>query len=284
MWPRWGILRLMVEYTHHSGRHLIRIADFNGMRTLRFERNSQSSMRLDDPYATDIEYVAYLHLTRAIVPAPARVLVLGLGGGTLVKQLWRECPDLVIDAVEIDPEIVAVAKEFFALPDDPRIRIHLGDGREFVETSPEVYDIIVVDAYDDGQMPRHLTTEEFMLGIQARLKPGGVAAYNIIGTVSGTLSRPLRSLVRTAGNVWRAQWLFTVNSFEPGGPSPENVIMLTTDTEVTEEQLLARIADRVGGTVQVPGFERFGQHLYRKRLRSGDVPILADERRRRRGR
>lgn len=239
-------------------------------------------MRLDDPYATDIEYVAFLHLTLAVVPQPTRALVIGLGGGTFVKQLWRDHPQLHIDAVEIDAEVAAIAREFFALPDDPRIAVHVGDGRTFLESSGDTYDIIVVDAYDDDHIPRPLTTEEFMRLAYAHLAPGGVVAYNVIGTVAGAQSKHLRSLHRTASNVWHSIWLFRVDAAVPGEQCPENVILLASDAELGDDALLERIADRVGGAVSVPGFECFGERLYRGPLRTGDVPIITDPRTRRR--
>ncbi|MDZ4178141.1 MAG: fused MFS/spermidine synthase [Coriobacteriia bacterium] len=266
----------MAEYSHTSTHHRLHVADNNGVRTLRFERNQQSSMRLDDTFATDIEYVGYLHLTRAVVPDPARALVIGLGGGMFVKQLWRDHPALIIDAVELDSEVVAIAREFFALPDDPRINVHVGDGREWLEASGASYDIIVVDAYDDDRIPVALTTEGFMHSAVTHLNPGGVIAYNIIGAISGSKSKPLRSLYRTAANVWRTVWLFTVDAIDPGGPRPENVVLLASDASLPDEELCARIADRVGGRVSVPDFERFGEHLYRGPIRTGDVPILTD--------
>lgn len=269
----------MVEYSHTSNHHLVRVADFNGVRTLRFERNQQSSMRLDDPFDTDIEYVGYLHLALAVAPHARRVLVIGLGGGTLVKQLWRDHPDLQIDAVEIDAEVVEVARELFELPEDPRITVYIAEGRSFLETSVQTYDIIVVDAYNDDHMPVQLTTEQFMLTAHAHLAPGGVIAYNTISTIAGTYSKPLRRLHKTAGNVWRRLWLFRVASLAPNLVGPENVVVLASDAEVSEEQLLARIANRVDGSVSVPGFETFGERLYRGKLRTGDVAISTDPRR-----
>src|SRR5574340_860560 len=121
----------MAEYSHTSEHHRIHVADWNGVRTLRFERNQQSSMRLDDPFGTDIEYIGYLHLPLAVKPDARHALVIGLGGGTLVKQLWRDHPSLHIDAVEIDAEVAEVAREFFGVPDDPRIAVHVAEGRSF---------------------------------------------------------------------------------------------------------------------------------------------------------
>lgn len=272
----------MAEYRHTSAHNRIRVVDAGGVRSLRFERNHQSSMRLDDPFATDIEYIGYLHLTRAVVPDPHRALVVGLGGGTFMKQLWRDCPQLAIDAVEIDAEVVAVARELFSLPDDERITVHVADGRTFLETTPSRYDIVVIDAFEDDVMPRHLTTEEFMFTARARMNPGAALAYNVIGTVSDTPGKSLLSLHRTASNIWRHVWTFTVGALEPDGIAPANVVLLMTDAEVGEDELLARIASRVSGTVRVEGYERYGEDLHRGALRSGDVPILTDHLRRRR--
>jgi spermidine synthase len=181
-----------------------------------------------------------------------------------------------VDAVEIDAEVAAIAHELFELPDDPRICVHVTDGRAFLEASSDAYDIIVIDAYDDDHIPRPLVTEEFMRTAYAHLTPDGVIAYNVIGTIAGNQSKPLRSLHRTASNVWRRVWLFRVDATVPGEQRPENVILLASDAEVPDDLLLERIADRVGGSVSVPGFERFGEQLHRGPLRTGDVPILTD--------
>ena len=95
-------------YEHTSAFHRLRVTDDNGVRLLKFERNQQSSMHLDDPFETDIEYVGYFHIALAIQPAIERVLVIGLGGGTLVKRMWRDYPEMRIDAVEIDPDVAEV--------------------------------------------------------------------------------------------------------------------------------------------------------------------------------
>ncbi len=274
--PRVGYASAVAEYSHRSKHHLIRVADCNGVRTLRFERNQQSSMRLDDPFGTDLEYVGYLHLPLAVKPDASRALVIGLGGGTLVKQLWHDHPSLHIDAVELDAEVAEVARELFGVPDDPRITVHVAEGRAFLEASTGAYDFIVVDAYDDDRMPLLLTTEQFMHAARAHMPVDGTIAYNIIGAVTGARSKPLRRLHKTAANVWRNVWLFTVASLVPDGARPENVILLASDAPLSEDDLLARIASRVGGAVSVPGFETFGEQLHRGKLRGGDVAILSD--------
>lgn len=263
-------------YEHHSAYHRLRVVDDNGVRTLIFEHNHQSSMHLDDPFESDIEYVGYLHLTLAVKPDAARTLVLGLGGGSVVKRMWRDYPKMWLDVVELDPEVVDIARSFFELPDDPRITVIVEDGRSFVRRAAGPYDIIIIDAFDDDRIPRPMTTEEFLRECRDLLAPGGVIAYNVIGSVRGDESKPFRSLHRTASNVWRNVWTFTVGSADGSPEHTGNLVMLATDAEVTEDTLLERIAVRVGGLVTVPAFERFGDDLYRGSLRTGDVPLITD--------
>jgi len=266
--------------------HRLRVTDNDGVRLLKFEHNQQSSMHLDDPYQTDIEYVGYLHLTIAAAPWATRVLVIGLGGGSLVKRMWRDYPWMRIDAVEIDPEVVIVARELFALPDDDRVRVFTEDGRTFVSTSVDSYDIIVVDAFDDDHVPRQLLTEEFMRDCRDLLTPNGVIAYNVIGALYGPHSKSFRSLYRTVANVWRRIWIFPLGISDDQADKTRNIVMLASSADLSDDDLLARIGDRLGGIVTVPAFERFGEDLYRGPIRTGDVPILSEPPRctRRRGR
>jgi len=263
-------------YTHDSPYHRIHVSDANGVRSLRFEHNRQSSMYLDDPFETDIDYCGYMHLTLAVQPEAASALVIGLGGGSVVKRMWRDYPGMRLDVVELDPEIVEIARVLFAVPEDGRIRIAVEDGRAFLSRSAENYDIIVVDAFDDDRIPRPLLTEEFMRLCRDRLAPGGVVAWNVVGTVTGEYSKPFRCLHRTASNVWPRVWTFAIGRSESMPDAVHNVIVLASDAELTDEEFESRIADRVGGRVSVPGFGRFGEDLYRGSVRTGDVPILTD--------
>lgn len=264
-------------YEHDTDYHRIRVTDNDGVRLLKFERNQQSSMRLDDPFETDIEYVGYLHLTLAVRPDARRALVIGLGGGSVVKRMWRDYPGISIDVVEIDSEVVEVAREFFEVPDDPRIRIFTEEGRGFVRLAPDIYDIVIVDAFDDDRVPRQLTCEEFMRDARDCMSAGGVIAYNFIGSIYGPHSKPFRSLYRTLANTWSRIWVFPLEFSQDARDTSRNVIVLASDAELTDDELLERISTRVEGTVTVPKFERFGEDLYRGAIRSGDVPLLIEK-------
>ena len=97
-----------------------------------------------------------------------------------LRELGRH-PELeVMDICEIDEEVIRVAREF--LPeiscgfDDPRVKIHIADGSEFVRNHPEEYDVIVVDSTDPGGPGAPLFGEEFYRNMKRALRPGGVIA------------------------------------------------------------------------------------------------------------
>ena len=128
--------------------HRMYVLDGDEIRYLRFDSTFQSAMELDDPYATVFDYTDYLQLGLAYAPSTRRVLFIGLGGGSAVKRMWRDFPALQLHAVEIDPEVVRVAERWFELPrDSPRLEVTAEDGRRFLQTSDERWDMIVVDAY-----------------------------------------------------------------------------------------------------------------------------------------
>ncbi len=257
--------------------HRVIVTEDATQRHLRFDRSNQSAMNLDDPYETSFAYPNYLHLALAAKPDAHSVLVVGLGGGSLVKRMWRDYPQMEIDAVEIDSFVIDVAYDYFELPRDDRITVIAEDGRRFLNASEKRYDIIVVDAYYADAIPSHLTTEEFFREADKHLVPGGVLAYNLIGAVEGDRSRLFRSMYRTVGRVWETRWIFPIGIAEDDSPtSSRNIIVLATNARIGRETLLQRIENRVNGIVTITGFERFGADLYETAIPTADVPVLTD--------
>lgn len=247
------------------------------IRILQIGRVQQSSMYLDAPFETDFDYPAYLHLTLAVKPDATRTCMIGLGGGTVAKRMWRDYPRMTIDAIEIDPRVVDIARTSFALPRDDRLRVHVADGRTFLECSEAVYDIVIVDAFDDERVPLPLVTEEFHRLVFGRLAADGVLAYNMHGSVTGDRSRPFRRLHRTLRGTFAHVWPFIVGMSRGGGPaSHSEIIVLATNAPLASEELRVRIASRVDGRVSVPEFHEFGRDLYDGPVRSGDLASYTD--------
>ncbi|HZL03862.1 MAG TPA: fused MFS/spermidine synthase, partial [Coriobacteriia bacterium] len=160
---------------------------------------------------------------------------------------------------------------------DERLNVIVEDGRRYVQTTDETYDIVIIDAYYADSLPFHLTTREFFTEISHILRPGGVVAYNIISAVEGEDSELFRSMYRTAGSVWDRLWVFPLFLGENGNAEARrNIIMLATDADVSEAELRARILSRLDGRVSVPGFAQMTDDLYTKLVPVADVPELSD--------
>jgi len=155
--------------------------DLRGMRYLLFERNGdqQSAGRPNDPGHLEFEYTRLCMAALAARPAPARILMVGLGGGSMPRWLRLHFPEAVIDVVEIDPAVGMVARRFFGFVEDPKLKVAYEDGRAFVERKGEPYDLVLLDAYGSDDVPPHLATVEFFRAVAARLAPGGVVAANL---------------------------------------------------------------------------------------------------------
>ncbi|HET6351592.1 MAG TPA: fused MFS/spermidine synthase [Coriobacteriia bacterium] len=257
--------------------HRITVTEAGGIRHLRFDASNQSAILLADGYTSKIRYPNYLDLAIALKPDARRVLVLGLGGGAVTKRWWRDYPDMTIDTVEIDPAVVDVARRYFALPTDPRLRVFNEDARRFVKRASGTYDIVIVDCYYSDSIPAHLTTSEFFGEVKERLAPDGVVAYNVIGAVKGDDSRLFRSVYRTVLEQFGREWVFGIGLAEDGAVrEPRNIIVLATDSALSNQTLLARIRSRVGGRVKVAGFPDFADDMYTSTPAMADVPVLTD--------
>jgi predicted membrane-bound spermidine synthase len=105
------------------------------------------------------------------------LLVIGSAAGTISKAYSRIYGPIPIDDVEIDPQIVAVGRQWFDMT-EPNVRTHTQDGRYFLTHTPRTYDVIAVDAYRPPYIPFHLTTREFFQQVYDHLNENGVVAIN----------------------------------------------------------------------------------------------------------
>ena len=128
---------------------------------------------------------------------PARnAFVIGLGTGMLPRFFSEKAPEIATTSVEIDPEVVRVAGEYFGFRADANDRVLVGDGRSVLEREKGPWDAIFLDAYFSDSVPFHLTTLEFFQLCRDRLSPDGVFAANIVGTMMGRDQRLFWAIVR----------------------------------------------------------------------------------------
>lgn len=158
------------------------ILDAAGMRHLYFDSTAiQSSMRLEEP---DVLITAYAQKMMAFLlfnRAPSQILMIGLGGGSLVKFCHRHLPNTRLTVVEIDPDIVAL-REWFHIPaDNERLQVIIGDGGDFVRRGGWTADILLIDAFDHAGVAPSLASEDFYIQAFHCLGPNGVLVMNLAG-------------------------------------------------------------------------------------------------------
>ncbi len=172
----------------HSEKSLYRnifVTQDDGLRCLTFSRSlgqdRQTCTDIDDPNRLVFPYTRMMLGVLAMKPDPWRILIIGLGGGTLPMALRDILPEANIDVVEIDPAVVKVAREFFAYEEDVKLQTHTSDGRVFVKKAllnNMTYDLIMLDAFEGEYIPEHLLTFEFLQEVKDLLAPDGVVAAN----------------------------------------------------------------------------------------------------------
>ncbi len=156
------------------------VHDEDGERSLRFDDASvQSRMRRADPAYLVLEYTRLMMGFLLFLPTPARIAMIGLGGGSLARYCGLHLPDADVTAVEISPAVIALREVFGIAPDGPRFRVLCEDGAAFVRCDGEPLDALLVDGFDRGGQPAQLCSAAFYDACRARLAAGGVLVVNL---------------------------------------------------------------------------------------------------------
>ncbi len=194
----------------------------------------QSGMYLDAPQELALDYTRHYALAWHAVPGAKRFLMLGGGGYSVPKHLLHTMKDMTVDVVEIDPGITEAARNYFALPDDPRLTIHHEDARIFLNkhavSQPGSYDVIMGDTFTSSyNIPFHLGTVECARQIHALLQKDGVFACNIISAVTGDKGKVFRAIRSSFAAVFPQVHTFQVNS-SARGDNVQNIMILALKT------------------------------------------------------
>ncbi|MGA7594423.1 MAG: fused MFS/spermidine synthase [Gallionella sp.] len=163
----------------------IDISEEAGVRYLHFGSDwIQGAMRIARPWNLELEYTREMMaalLLRDNINWPRKVLMIGLGAASLTKFLYRNFPLAHLTVVEIEPDVVSAARQFFRLPEDPRrINIVIGDGMEYVGLSERKFDLILVDGYDQHASSGELDSQLFYQYCRARLGSLGILSVNLL--------------------------------------------------------------------------------------------------------
>ena len=185
------------------------------VRVMQLNDSSDSAMFLPDE-GLALEYTKYFRLAGHFLPELKKALMLGGGAYSYPKHFLNEFPGAGIDVVEIDPKLTEIAKQYFNLTDDSRMRIYHEDGRTFLNRTQERYDVIFGDVYKSRSIPFQLATREAMKKAWEHLTDDGLMAINVISSVEGNNGRLLRALLVTLDEFFPQIYVFAVDDPEDG--------------------------------------------------------------------
>ena len=174
----------------------IQIDEDEGVRYLQFGAHwIQGAMRIKRPWALELEYSRDMMFALLLRGGgwPRRILQIGLGAGSIAKFLLRYRPKARIEVVEIDPEVIMTAWQYFKLPEESRrLRIEIGDGYRYVADCRQRFDLILLDGFDAKAEAGRMDSPAFYRYCRARLAPNGILVANLIGK----RRRPVESIER----------------------------------------------------------------------------------------
>jgi predicted membrane-bound spermidine synthase len=204
---------------------------------------AQSGMARDGKSELLFDYnQRFLELVRGVLPK--RLLLIGGGAFTLPKALMDEFPRLSIDVVEPDAKLLDIAQAYFDFKPSKRTRIYHDNGRNFLTNSTAAYDVIIIDAFENTEIPLSLQTAEAARSLRQHLRPRGIVAINVIAVYSGERSRVLRRVTAAF------QDAFTEVQIFPASPSfslwtPQNFICVGHDGKQAIEPFMRYAAEEL---------------------------------------
>lgn len=139
----------------------------------------QSCMRLEDPDELVLDYTRTMMGALLLNPRPRHVLMIGLGGGSMLKYLHRHVPEADLTAVEISQAVIDLRDDFCLPPDSERLRIVCADGAEFMRHPPRAYDLILVDGFTGEGIADELCSRSFYQHCRQALSAEGLFVANV---------------------------------------------------------------------------------------------------------
>ena len=175
------------------------------------------------------KYIDLFNIGPIITPVK-NLLVLGMSGGVSVRQHQQYSPETKIDAVEIDPKVVAIAKERFGIREGDNLKIFEADARPFLEKSEKKYDMIEIDLFQGSPyIPFYVISREFFQSAYSHLSSDGLLMMNVFAPGRQEILAPT---------------LATINSVFPSVytiPIYDNFMVLATRSTTSLEEIKNRI-------------------------------------------
>ena len=158
------------------------VIDDGAWRFLHFDqRLVQSAMRIDAPNALEVRYTQKMMSFLLFVPRPRRIVLIGLGGGSLVKFCHARLPAVNLVVVDNNPHVIALRDAFRVPPDGANLEVAHADGIGYLAAATKGIDVLLVDAFDKTGIAPGLAGPEFFAQAKAKLAGNGILVMNLAG-------------------------------------------------------------------------------------------------------
>ncbi len=160
------------------------VSEADGVRALHLGNDTiQSAMRINAPYALELNYSRGMMCFFLFANNIKNVLVIGLGGGSVPKYIYQHVPEITTTVVEINPQIIRIARSHFQVPDDDdRFEVIEGDGVIYLQENPASAQVLMIDAFDSNGIPADMCTQDFFDSCAESLVADGMMVINIWGS------------------------------------------------------------------------------------------------------
>jgi len=244
--------------------------DNRRLRVLRADHSLIGAQWMTDG-SSAFDFVNIISLAPLLRPNAKDVLQIGLGIGSAPMQMARA--GLKNDVVELDPQVVAYAREFFGFT--PNGLVAAEDGRRFLVETTKTYDIIVHDTFTGGTTPEHLLTQEAFEQVHSRLRRNGLMVLNFVGHQRGPGAAGALLTLATLRTVFRGVRAFRDVSPSEGPDELSNIVFFASDGPLDFSNLAGRAPD---GPIARVAAKISDWEIFRSPADAVDVPIVTDER------
>lgn len=264
-------------YQKETAYHRLRVVDQGIRRALYFDNRLQGYVPVRPGLEMPRNYSDGLALSLLFPRKPRSVVVIGLGAGMVPSLLSARAPEIATTSIELDPEVVEVAKKYFAFAPGAHGRIVVGDGRRVLDRDVPQADVIIVDAYFSDNLPFHLITQEFDELCARKLPPDGALAVNFGGELTGRHNQLFWAAVKTMSRVFPCIYVFSGELVAGRTPFRSNAIVVATRSpdrldRGTIEDRASALAARLGR----PSIEAWAKDLYDGEIHTAGAPVLTD--------
>ncbi|GAB4392711.1 MAG: fused MFS/spermidine synthase [Gammaproteobacteria bacterium] len=169
-------------YRKQTPWHLIEVRENQNLRWLHFGSNKyQSAMDKQYPTRLLLDYMPIMMAGLHFIPPPNEILLLGLGGGALVRYLLAKLPACHLTVVELNPDVIDVAYQYFALPrHSPQLTIIAADAEHYLKQTKQLFDLILVDIFGADKLPAFCQDQRFYQNGRRILAPNGLLITNLL--------------------------------------------------------------------------------------------------------